>query len=109
LIKNYEIRNLLKFLPVVLAMQCIKVLFFLRARNPKLVVATLRGVLLALKDLKLIMQKRKEVQQKVRKVSDKEVMKLMHPFRPMLLYLFLASQAKGQRFVLNSYPPVRSD
>lgn len=54
------------------------------------------------------MQKRKEVQYRVRKVSDEEVVKLMHPFRPKLLHLFLASQARGQRFILNSYPPVRS-
>jgi GT2 family glycosyltransferase len=109
LMKNYELKNLLRVLPVVLFIQFMKMLYFIKARNTRLVLATLKGISLVLKDMKLIMQKRREVQQEVRKVSDEMVLKFMHPFRPMLLRLFLAAQAKGQRFILNSYPPMRSN
>jgi hypothetical protein len=107
LIKNYEMRNLLHVLPIVFTIQFSKILIFIKARNPKLVIATLKGMVLTLKDMKLIMHKRNEVQHRIRKIADNEVMKLMHPFRPMLLHLFLASQARGKRFILNSQPPVK--
>lgn len=108
LIKNYELKNILRVLPIVLTMQFIKILYFIKVRSLRLVFATLKGVSFALKDMGLIMQKRREVQQGVRKVSDGEVVRFMHPFRPTLLRLFLVSQARGQRFILDSYPPVRS-
>jgi len=108
LIKNYELKNLLQVLPIVLSVQFTKVLFLIRARNQRLVLATLRGFSFVFKDMGLIMQKRMEVQQRVRKVSDAEVLKFMHPFTPTLLHSFLASQARGKRFILNGCPPVRS-
>jgi GT2 family glycosyltransferase len=105
LIKNYSTSSLLQVLPVLFSVQCVKVLFFIRRRNPRLITATLKGMLLALKDAKLVMRKRNEVQYRVRKVPDKEVLLSMHPFRPRLLQLFIASQAEGRKLVLNSYPP----
>jgi len=109
LIKNYSTTSLLQILPIVLAVQCVKVLFFIRRRNPKLIAATLKGMLLVLNDAKLVIQKRNEIQHRIRKVSDREIMHSMHPFIPKLLQLFLASQAEGRRLVLNSHPPVKSD
>ena len=107
LIKNYEIGNLVKILPVVLGMEIVKVFYLLIVKkNRKIAFAALRGIYQVVKDFKIILKKRKEVQ-KIRKISDKEVMKYMHPFRPKLIYSFLVSQSKGNRFILNSNPPIR--
>jgi GT2 family glycosyltransferase len=108
LIKNYELTNLLRVLPIVLTIQFMKVLYFIKTRSPHLVRATFKGLLFVLKDLRLIIEKRKEVQEIVRKIRDNEILKFMHPFRPKLLHLFLASQARGKRLILKRHPPVSS-
>ncbi len=106
LIKNYENKNLIKILPTVILIELSKITYLLIIkRNKKVAFAAARGLFQVLKDLKHIMQKRKEVQ-KIRQVSDKEVMKHMHNFEPKLLYSFIVSQSTGKRFVINDNPPV---
>ena len=106
LIKNYELKNLLKLLPIVLAVEIMKILYLpLMKKNWKVAYAALRGIFYVLKDFRIIFQKRMEVQ-RMRKISDKEIMKFMHPFNPRLLRLFLILQAKGKRLVLSGKPPM---
>lgn len=107
IIKNYEIKNLIKVFSAVLTIEIAKILYLLIIkRNRKLAFAALKGIFQVVKDYKIILKKRKEVQ-KIRKISDKEVMKYMHPFKPKLIYSFIVSQAKGKRFILNTKPPIK--
>src|SRR3989337_1332624 len=102
LIKNYELKNLLKVIPVIILIETAKMLYLMKKGHSKLATATLKGLFQVLIDIKLIWRKRMEVQLKIRKVSAKEVMKLMLPFNPKLLISFLARQAVGKRFVSNT-------
>jgi len=107
LIKNYQLRNLLKVLPLSISIEAAKTVYFLLNGNAKTAIATIKGLLQALRDFKIILKKRKETQQ-VRKVPDTEVMKLMHPFNLRFLISFIASQSAGKRFISNIKPPVEA-
>jgi GT2 family glycosyltransferase len=107
LIKNYEMKHLVKILPMVLIIEIAKVLYLLIIkRNMQVAFAALKGIFQVLKDWKIILEKRKNVQS-IRKVSDEEIMKYMHPFRPDLIYSFIVSQSRGERFILDIKPPIR--
>jgi len=106
LIKNYELKTLLKLSPIILVVEILKILYLLIIKkNWKVAYAALNGIFYVLKDLKVILQKRMKVQ-RIRKISDKEIMKFMHPFNPKLLRLFLVLQAKGKRLILATKPPI---
>jgi GT2 family glycosyltransferase len=106
LIKNYEVGNLLKILPIVLIIEITKAIYILIVKkNVKVGVAILKGILQAIKDLKIVLKKRYYVQSR-RKISDAELMKIMHPFMPKLLYSFIIYQSKGKRFIIYAKPPI---
>ncbi|MDQ1281006.1 MAG: hypothetical protein QG670_2270 [Thermoproteota archaeon] len=106
IIKNYETKNLVMILPVVFFIEISKALYLLvMRRNLQVAIAALRGILQVLKDSKTIFRKRGGVQS-IRRVGDKEVMKVMHPFMPLLIYSFLAAQSKGKRFIQSITPPI---
>jgi GT2 family glycosyltransferase len=106
LIKNYERNTLLKLSVVVLAVEVTKILYLLIAKkNWKLANAASKGILNVISDSRVILKKRMEIQ-KSRKVSDKEIMRSMHPFNPWLLRLFLVWQAKGKRLAIEGKPPM---
>jgi len=105
LMKNYETKSLFKILPVILAIEMGKILYLMLRGNLAVALAALRGLLQAVRDTRIILVKRREIQ-KIRKEPDAVVMRIMHPFNPMLQLLFLASQAKGERFISNSKPPI---
>lgn len=106
LIKNYELKTLLKLSAVILAVEMIKILYLLIIKkNWKLSTAASKGMFYVLKDLRVILKKRIEIQ-KSRKISDKEIMKAMHPFNPWLLRLFLVLQAKGKRLAITTKLPM---
>lgn len=107
LIKNYELKNLLKTLPVVIVIEIAKMLYFLIQKRWSFAYAVLKGLCQVARDIKLIVKKRREVQSGIREVSDKEVMKCMVPFNPKLLLCFLASEAKRKRFIIDAEPPVK--
>jgi hypothetical protein len=105
LIKNYELGNLVKLLPVTLSMENLKILYLLAVKkNQKLAIAASKGLLCVLTDLPVILQKRMGVQ-KLREVSDRVIMKTMHPFNPWSLRLFLVLQAKGKRLAIAANKP----
>jgi len=105
LIKNYEMKNLLKVLPAVLAIELGKILYLMLKRNLTVALAASRGLLRVLRDVRVILVKRREIE-RIRRDRDAVVMKMMHHFNPKLQLLFLVLQAKGERLVLNCKPPV---
>jgi len=105
LIKNYEFRNILKVLPVVTVIEIAKTMYFCANGKWKTANATIKGLLQVMHDLRIILRKRGEVQ-RIRKVKDVEIMKLMHPFSLQLLFSFIACQARGKRFISNLRPPI---
>jgi GT2 family glycosyltransferase len=107
LIKNYEIKNLVKILPIVIIIEIAKILYlFIVKRNNKVAFAALKGLLQVVTDFKIVLKKRKYVQAS-RKISDEQLMRRMHPFMPQLIYSFIVFQAKGRRFIINAEPPIR--
>jgi len=89
-----------------LTVELIKIIYLATAKkNLKLASAALKGVIQVMKDLRIIMQKRSETQ-RVRSVSDKVILQVMHPFNPWLLRLFLVKQSRAERLVLRSNPPI---
>lgn len=106
LLKNFELKNLPAAVTVVTSFQMAKIIYFAVRKKSELTIATIKGALMALKDLKLIWKKRQQSQYSIRKVSDKQISSLFHPFQPKLLYSFLVSQAKGKRLVLKMKPPI---
>lgn len=104
LIKNYQWTTLINSLTVVLTVESIKILYLLIAKKkPILAHSALNGLLDVLKDLPIIMQKRKFVQ-KTRRVSDKIIINSMHKFNPWLLRLFLVEQSIGKRLAIPGKP-----
>lgn len=106
LIKNYELKNLLRALPVAIFIDVGKILFLIFKGKSRIALSNLKGLFLALKDLKIILMKRNKLQHEIRRVCDKEIIKCMVPFNPWALIAFLTSQAKGKRFVINAKPPI---
>jgi GT2 family glycosyltransferase len=106
LIKNYELKTLLRLSPIILTVELIKILYLaLVKKNLIISYAALKGILQVMADRRVILQKRVKTQS-FRAVSDNEILQIMHPFNPWLLRLFLAKQSKSERLVLNSYPPI---
>ena len=107
LIKNYELKTLIRLSPEILTVEFIKIGYLaIVKKNAKLAYAALKGILQITRDLKIIIQKRAEIQ-RFRSVSDKEIFKVMHPFNPWLLRLFLVKQSKSERLVLHTAPPIK--
>ena len=106
LMKNHSVMTLLQTVPFVVTVDVGKAIYLSIKKKPAFSFAILKGFFFVLKDLKPILQKRWIIQHKVRRVSDKEVLKFMVPFNLKLLLSFLTSQSKGQRFILKLQPPI---
>jgi GT2 family glycosyltransferase len=107
LIKNYQLKTLLKLSPIILTVEVIKIGYLATVKkNLKLSYAAFKGILQVTKDLTVILQKRAQIQ-RIRTVCDQEIMQVMHPFNPWLLRLFLVMQAKSERLVLHTTPPIK--
>ncbi len=106
LIKNYEIKTLLRLSPIILTVELIKIVYLaIFKKNLKISYAALKGILQLAADRRIILQKRFETQS-FRAVSDKEILQIMHPFNPWLLRLFLTKQSRSERLVLSNKPPI---
>jgi GT2 family glycosyltransferase len=106
LLKNSKLQSLLDVILLVTSFQMAKALYFLTKRRLELTVATFKGCLMALRDFKMVWRKRQRLRFNIQGSADAQVEQLFHPFQPKLLYLFLNSQAKGKRLVLNMKPPM---
>lgn len=85
LLKNYSIISLIVIIPVYLLQNFFEILFFLSTGNVPLVKSYYMGWLFNLKNLKIIIKKRKWIQKK-RKVSDLEIIKKMYLGSAKLLH-----------------------
>ncbi len=106
LIKHHQLKNLLFALPVTMMIEAAKIPFFFFTGNFRFSLAAALGFGQFFRDLPLILRKRKAVQ-KLRRVSDKEIFKMMHPFSPKLLFAFLATESKRKRYINKGKPPIK--
>jgi len=81
LLKNYELKNLIKWLPISLGLYFMSIFYYLTKRRIDQVEATIHAIFWNLINLKKIMRKRKYIQMCVRKTSDESILRLMRPFR----------------------------
>jgi len=87
LVKIYSVQNLFKFLPVLILLLIVQAVVLLRFR-PDHGIATLRGILWNVVNLRKIWRKRLMVQRLVRKVPDRDLFKRLMP--PSLTRLYRA-------------------
>jgi len=85
LIKNYSLKNLLRYMPLLLVFEAIRAIILLKIK-PSHSIAILRAILWNLKNLNGTWRKRLIIQRLVRKVSDSYLMKYMVKFNPTYLY-----------------------
>lgn len=95
LIKNLELKNLLKILPLHLLL-CLGISFFFFLKGElKHGFAILRGIGWNIKNLRKNWQKRRIVQRQIRKIPDKELLpKIKRKVRPPYYYYLLAGLEK---------------
>ncbi len=106
LIKNHSAMTLFQTIPFVVTVYVGKAVYLSLKKKPAFAFAIFKGFFLLLSGLKQTLQKRWIIQNKVRRVPDKEVLKFMVPFNLKLLLSFLTSQSKGNRFILKVQPPI---
>lgn len=85
LLKNYSSLNLLKFLPIHIAVRLLSIPFFIKRKRPYYIIATFASLLSVALNLGKIIKRRRHIQ-KLRKVPDAEIMKHFVPFRVKKLY-----------------------
>jgi GT2 family glycosyltransferase len=105
LLKNLEYVNVMKAMPVILTIEFGKAAFLFAKGKQKLAIASLRGLFLVLKELRITLRKRWTIQNKIRKIPDKEYLKYFVKFNPLWLTLFLSFQAKNRRLVIKGPAP----
>jgi hypothetical protein len=98
IIKNYEAKNIIKVLPIILIIDIAKCVYLIVKRKHQVAYAVLLGLLSTLRTMKVTLVRRREIQS-IRTVSDKEIMQCMVPFNPWMLIKFYQSQERGKRFV----------
>jgi len=76
LIKNYEIKNILRTLPIVIILETLSAFIHATHNNPYYIMMVLKGFIWNLRKLKDTLKRRKQVQQ-LRKIADKEIMRYM--------------------------------
>jgi len=79
LIKNYEFKNIIKWLPLQLTIYIGSIFYYLSIRRLDHAEATLRAILWNLKNFRSVWMKRMYIQ-KHRRIPDKEIMKYMDSF-----------------------------
>jgi GT2 family glycosyltransferase len=94
LLQNYELLTLLKILPFYIFLKSSEMIFYTIFRKPKFSFQIATALFDCLMNLPKIIRERKFVQQKIRKIKDKELMKYMKPYSIELL-LFLRGYWKA--------------
>jgi GT2 family glycosyltransferase len=80
LLKNYELKNLIKWLPITLSVYTGAMIYYIYRKRIDQSKATLKALLWNMINLRKIWQKRRYVQDYVRTTDDNAVFKLMPPF-----------------------------
>ena len=83
LIKNYEMKNLIRWLPVTLIIYLAAIVYFLFKKRVDQAKATLYAILWNIKNSGRIMKKRRYIQKNVRRTSDDVIFRLMRLFNLM--------------------------
>jgi len=85
LLKNYGRKKLFEYVPIIIFLRLTEVLFLILKRQPELSLAKIRAFIWILMNFKYIWQERMRVQRFIRRVPDKEIMKVMEkPYFPRL-------------------------
>jgi len=79
LIKCYELKNIVKYLPITIIIYLAFIFYSLKIRRIDQAKATFKALIWIIKNIKNIIIKRRIVQ-RLRKMPDSSIMKLMHPF-----------------------------
>lgn len=85
LIKNYEMKNLMRYIPVLFIFELLKTVVLLR-NNSTHALATFKGLFWILKNLPIIWLSRAKIQVNVRKVDDSKIKKTL--VKPSITRLF---------------------
>lgn len=89
LIKNLSVWELVKMLPVQLILVQVAAVSFLFRGGIKVAISTEKAMFWNILNIKKTLEKRKRVQNKIRKVADKELMKLVKRKVGLLYYYYL--------------------
>jgi GT2 family glycosyltransferase len=82
LIKNYSLKNLLRYLPISVFLRLAKIIIHIYSRDYRIAFADIQGIVWIFQNLKHLYSKRIRVQRSIRQVSDVYLMKYM--MRPSL-------------------------
>jgi hypothetical protein len=77
LIKNYELKNLMKAFPLIVFIYLSNLLREVAKKDMKKAFTNISALVYSLKNLKLIWRERIIVQRQIRRVSDDEILKLV--------------------------------
>jgi len=80
LLKCYEIKNLVKWLPITLMIYLTSIFYFLLIKRPDQAKSSLMAIMWNVKNIKRVIKKRRYVQKNIRKVSDNVIFRMMKPF-----------------------------
>ena len=80
IIKNYQFKNLVQWLPITISIYLALIVYYLLVKRIDHVKATFKAIVWNIRNFGKILQKRKIIQRYVRKVSDTIIFKLMKPF-----------------------------
>jgi hypothetical protein len=94
LLQNYELAMLLKILPFYIFLKFGEIIFYMIFHKPKLSLLIATALFDCLTNIPKISRERKFVQQQIRKIKDKELMKYMKPYS-IELSLFLKGYWKA--------------
>lgn len=78
IVKNYELHNIIRFVPLLILFELIRALFLMRKRTSH-GIAIMKAILWNFANLRSILIKRIYIQNKIRKADDSEVMRYMKP------------------------------
>ncbi|MFH8120295.1 MAG: glycosyltransferase family 2 protein, partial [Candidatus Aenigmatarchaeota archaeon] len=81
IIKCYEMKNLIRWLPITLVVYFASVFYYFMIRRFDQTKATMKAILWNFFNLKILIRKRNYIQKNVRRVSDESIIKLMKPFK----------------------------
>jgi GT2 family glycosyltransferase len=85
LIKNYESKTFLQVMPLVTLLYFYRITNALKRKDGYLAIATLKAIFWNIKHLRYLLFEREHIQHSVRRVSDKEIEKMMHKLPLQLL------------------------
>ncbi len=94
LIKNYELKNLVRYLPPYILLVILHAFYEACKLELKVSHACLNSIFWNIKNLRMLYSRRKIVQSTIRKIPDKEIMKFMS--KPVMPWYIISSKLKNK-------------